>query len=183
MKERPIIISRELIKPILLNVKTHTRLVLKPQPQENGAVVLPSTCPYGEKGDRLWVKETWCVESSAIERKEDTNFILYRADMSVNEASNFKWCSSLLMPRWASRITLEILNWRIERLQDISFEDCLKEGIMHTRFWNGFEINKRQEKYVREVFKKLWNSIHTRSGYDWDSNPWVWVIEFRRLTP
>lgn len=121
-------------------------------------------CPYGIPGDCLWVRETWCnINKPGIEPE-----IYYKADTKYTEdynSSEWKWKPSIFMPRWASRITLEITNIRVERLQEITEEDALKEGVR-----DGFKDNI--------FYKTLWNSINGKK-YPWESNPWVWVIGFK----
>ncbi|MFL1405413.1 hypothetical protein ACJO2E_08730 [Marinobacter sp. M1N3S26] len=135
-------------------------------------------CPYGQPGDRLWVRETWrqfnaidecgCSESPCGCPCTDT--VLYRATHDDGES---KWRPSIHMPRWASRITLEITDVRVERLQDISVADAKAEG-GPTHGHSGAEIS------YRRGFRHLWSQINGPDS--WDANPWVWVIEFRRIT-
>ena len=82
----------------------------------------------------------------------------------------FLWTPSIFMPRFASRLTLEIVNVRVERLQEISVVDCGAEGM---EFAN--------EVPIKERYKRLWNDINAKRGFGWDKNPWVWVIEFERI--
>lgn len=135
-------------------------------------------CPYGEPGDRLWVRETW----------QKHNGYIYAADFTRDELkqSIIKWRPSIFMPRDASRITLEIVNVRVERLQDISEQDALYEGVTrHMRTEFGYSVEESQETFnftqARSTFKLLWNSINSARGFGWDVNPWVWVVEFRLL--
>ena len=190
MKERPIIFSTDMVKAILEGRKTQTRRVIKPQPDRviNGvpfeylghkyhdASDRAIRCPYGQVGDRLWVRETWATQKS-IDRFSPSYIgnaatvpLWYKAD-AVNGRSFIglgKWRPSIFMPRWASRITLEITEVRVERLQEITFEDFKKEGIEMDGSWDG-------------SFARLWDSLNAKRGYSWESNPWVWVISFRRL--
>ncbi|HFF8969403.1 hypothetical protein [Serratia marcescens] len=176
MKERPVIFNGEMVRAILDGRKTQTRRALnwKRQPYtemaerddgslwpwaedgERGGDIWFS-CPFGEVGDRLWVRETF---------GDCGNRLVYRADTEDGAASQVKrWVPSIHMPRWASRITLEITGVRVERLQDISEADAIAEG--GTKHFN------------IDWFGPLWASIY---GVDsWNSNPWVWVIEFRRV--
>ena len=147
-------------------------------------------CPYGCPGDRLWVKETWkphCEGPISDEFPLGT-CVKYRADGAMvkptawtNEQGAWceareeseQWRSPLHMPRWASRITLEVTGVRVERVQDISESDARCEGI---------------DAYVKDGFARaefvcLWNSINEKRGFGWDVNPWVWVIEFRKTLP
>lgn len=145
-------------------------------------------CPHGQPGDRLWVRETWRMllgpQKGFI--PEDLQFsknVLYGADhpalhtghwdSDIDEfVSDIKiWRPSIFMPRWASRITLEITGVRVERVQDISEEDAVREGIAN----GAYAINPKSS------FSKLWDSINLKRGFGWDANPFVWVIEFRKL--
>lgn len=128
--------------------------------------------PYGKPGDRLWVRETFAIWST-----EPTDFvnmvpIQYRSDKK-DWPDCTKWSPSIHMPRWASRIDLEITGIRVERLKDISNEDCWNEGMSDT--------TNPQLKANRKWFSELWESINGVSS--WDANPWVWVVEFRRVKP
>jgi hypothetical protein len=175
--EKPILFSTLMVQAILEGRKTQTRRVIKcdfyvendppltayipdyitgePQP-----VKLP--CPYGQIGDRLWVRETFVYHH--------TGQLFYKTDIPVLCHKNWKWKPSIFMPRTASRITLEITDIRIERLQDISEEDCLSEGINYQG--NAYD--------TIGAFSDLWDSINAKK-HPWQSNPWVWVIEFKRI--
>ena len=122
-------------------------------------------CPHGRAGDRLWVRETWCHFPDNAPDGLGEN-IYYRADQrneklikDTMKNNNIKWKPSIFMPRTASRITLEITNIRVERVQDITNLDTQREG----------QLGK---------FRTVWNSINKKRGYKWDINPWVWVIKF-----
>lgn len=200
MKERPIIFSGPMVRAILEDRKTQTRRIVKPQPKhyEKGvtgfgrhnaspnsfdwkgcnieAVAMPAWCPYGVAGDRLWVRETFGLGSENNINHRCDEQIFYRAtDPGWDEnETGFRWRPSIHMPRWASRITLEITEVRVERLQEISGEHVLKEGVSTTRHGSdgGCEIPSRLD------FQLLWDSLHGKGA--WGLNPWVWVIEFRR---
>ena len=146
-------------------------------------------CPYGYAGDHLWVRETW----RAVERDSDlTDGILFAsgghfqpipetqqaAELWMEAYGNGKhgesWRPSIFMPRWASRITLEITGVRVERLNTITIEDIIAEGLSsHLR-----EHDACCE--LKDQFAALWDSINSKRA-SWKSNPWVWVIEFKRL--
>jgi hypothetical protein len=145
-------------------------------------------CPYGQVGDYLWLRETFAGCPAGI--------IHYKADGLLrppNEIINSEgkevpthWRPSIFMPRWASRITLEITNVRVERLQEITEEDAIKEGItnIYANYSNSFQIWSGK-KYLsgnsaKDVFCQLWDSINGKK-YPRSSNPWCWVIEFRRI--
>lgn len=192
-KERPILFSAEMVRAILEGRKTMTRRALKWQPLDiipcpryqieldNGDikscvvawVALTTTepephgkmirCRYGQPGDRLWVRETFSYTGDG---DTITNQILYRSDGEQIDRDPI-WRPSIHMPRWASRITLEIVNVKVERLQDISEADAQKEGMSFIG--------------SRAMFAKLWDSINAKRGYSWESNPWIWAIEFKRV--
>lgn len=206
MKERPILFSAPMVRAILEGQKTMTRRVIKQQRPEWALVVGTKepilSCPHGKVGDRLWVRETWhcCdtiqkyVKSGEISRDN----IEYRADRPNVTICDGGWTPSIHMPRWASRILLEITEVRVERLQDISEEDALDEGIREEtniivgascaggrhheitgdRYFydGGFE-----EGYEAPIiaFRELWESINGPGS--WGANPWVWVVCFRRI--
>ncbi|QIE86976.1 MULTISPECIES: hypothetical protein [Pseudomonas aeruginosa group] len=153
-------------------------------------------CPYGKPGDRLWVREAWVadaqVDSIAPRDLSQGEPIWYPADGSIRQTgcamvSKGKGRPSIHMPRWASRILLEVTAVRVERLHDINEEQAQAEGIIpHCRGgWHWHRHNPQdlddwhQFGYVtaRRAFQDLWTS----TGGDWDANPWVWVIEFKLL--
>jgi len=145
-------------------------------------------CPYGFPGDRLWVRESWCQkyeDGRAVEGKAwyaaDGNEVIKDdgdgfAETRKDGTFASPWRPSIFMPRWASRITLEIVNVRVERVQDISAGNAKAEGPTLTpdRYDPGFMISHR------EAFRNLWDSLNAKRGYGWDKDPYVWVIEFKR---
>lgn len=190
-KERPILFSGAMVRAILEGRKTQTRRVIKPQPaavwtearMENGVAcfgaphvkgisVLP--CPYGTTGDRLWVRETWAVWGQF----RDGPGYCYRADGNQHGVT---WKPSIHMARRVSRITLEVTGVRVERIQDISEADAQREG------WDLSNLDPMQTydpvsmRKAREWFAGLWDHINGPRGYGWQANPWVWVVEFRRV--
>jgi hypothetical protein len=149
-------------------------------------------CPYGQVGDRLWVRETWQLWQSSgsvgdefigdevmeyegkIPKQAPGEFsfwhIAYKAD--CEDSMNW-WRPSIFMPRWASRITLEIVNIRVEQVQEIDNLGALYEGTPDLRTMeNNWDL--------RRCFQELWDSINEPRGFGWKVNPWVWVIEFQR---
>ncbi|WP_085715674.1 hypothetical protein [Pseudomonas sp. B28(2017)] len=147
-------------------------------------------CPYGQPGDRLWVREAWAADAQvdAISPRELSQGepILYPADGTVRQTG----CSmlksgrtrpSIHMPRWVSRILLEITDVRVERLQDISLAQVRKEGCEVREFWLFGSDAEERQKIGARVFGNLWASINGEES--WRSNPWAWVIEFKRVTP
>jgi len=145
-------------------------------------------CPYGRRGERLWVREAWAadaqVDSIAPRDLSQGEPILYPADGSIRQTG----CSmitqgrgrpSIHMPRWASRILLEITNVRVERLQDISRADIRAEGLQCPPELASDDVSPNYRDWYPAAWKELWNS----TGGDWDANPWVWIIEFKRVQP
>jgi hypothetical protein len=232
MKEHPILFSGEMVKAILEGRKSQTRRVIKPQPfdQADGSWhimlnprsgynsertlrnMLPYRCPYGQPGDRLWVREKFQItipsgsvgdewigdETSEVDgplpkvKPESLGYwlqIVYAAD-EPDQCS--WWRPSIFMPRWASRITLEIVKIRVERLQDISRDDAMFEGV---EVVNPYAIESALPPGMPAAFKdyrdasnfftadpirsyrSLWENINSKET--WTSNPWVWVIGFK----
>lgn len=194
MKERPILFSAPMVRAILAGTKTQTRRALAPDLfiSSGGAVVRmasagPATtgireahCPYWrEPGDRLWVREAWAwsgdlaiAECERVARGE----VWYRADPERSNPA-IRWRPSIHMPRWASRITLEVTGVRVERLQAISEDDAQAEGCEPRQplMAGGIVIPGQW----RLGYRALWESINGPGS--WDTNPWVWVLEFRRV--
>lgn len=150
-------------------------------------------CPYGIPGDRLWVKETWAAheyyngrrpvdipEGVTIECREMPNAVTTEGNghREISTGERGRWRPSIFMRRWMSRITLEVVNVRVERLQCISEADALAEGIDH--YVPGVTAALRGESEADPIieYRSLWESINGAGS--WISNPWVWVIEFRR---
>ena len=145
------------------------------------------TCPYGKLGDHLWVKETFRPTGLfASHKPRDTKacgWFSYQADpVQLDRDKVIKWRPSIFMPRWASRITLEITNVRTERLQDINEADALAEGVAIDR-GSAYHVAGHEGKWAhstaRGCFETLWGSINGTDS--WRSNPWVWVITFKRI--
>jgi hypothetical protein len=197
MKERPILFTGEMVRAILDGRKTQTRRVIKQQPEKVEKcfgnlrnIPFEKTsideytnikCPYGNPGDRLWVRETW---------QTSTKGWIYKADHPELKPLA-KWKSPRFMPRRASRINLEITNIRVERVQDINIYDIEKEGIniinklphpLALSGTNPEKVKKFMNAIAQMEFKKLWDSINLKREFGWDSNPWIWVIEFKRLS-
>ena len=146
---------------------------------------------YFKVGDILWVRETWlktnphdctCYECYGNCMPE----YVYRAD-DIGGGDGYKWRPSIHMPKKAARIFLKVTGVRVERVQEISWQDALSEGIWHssqefreqTLTWR--DCAYALQKLRIEYFAKLWDSIYSAKGYGWESNPWVWVIEFERV--
>lgn len=183
MRERPILFSSPMVRAILAGRKTQTRRIVKPLHMATvDAEQFPilAMCPHGRPGDRLWVKETWGAlphMMGGVQRET----LRYRADGEYqNERGTWRWRSSIHMPRWASRITLEITDVRVERLQDISEADAVAEGCNPIRpelVQDGLIV--RPGRSAVEEFRLVWEQIN--GGGSWEKNPWVWVIEFKKL--
>jgi len=253
MKERPILFSGPMVRALLEGRKTQTRRVVKEQP--NGSAIaahhadglwyftsgfrridsLTSTngvdpagrrCPYGQPGDRLWVRETWGFRGrqlSGMDKANALTFIQYQADGARSEivrdwddesglpkqrdrndgetsekydryltAFWRSWRPSIHMPRWASRLTLEVTEVRVQRLQEMSEEDARSEGVERLVEENGWrnygaeDLPGESVRYwatARESFQSLWGSINgKRPGCTWGAGPWVWCVSFRRVS-
>lgn len=207
MTERPILFSAPMVRALLAGTKTQTRRVAKHPLLQTLSCILHCgggwwgddegevqvRCPYGEPGDRLWVRETF-------QSFTDDGQIIYRADPASFDAMNelkldgcieARWRPAIQMPRWASRILLEVTAVRVERLQDISEADAIAEGTYSyaarlaenpavTAANIKALIGKYGEGKVRCLYAALWESINGDGS--WNTNPWVWVIEFKRVT-
>lgn len=163
VRERPILFSAPMIRAILDGRKTQTRRAVK---DDEGPQLGKSYCRYGRPGDRLWVRETFC---SDVVRAPHLPQIAYRAD--YDEIPALRWKPSIHMPRWASRISLEITDVRVERLQHISEEDAVAEGVGGNPTITPC--------FAAERFRTLWESINGIGS--WDANLLVWVVSFRRV--
>jgi len=223
-KPRPILFSTDMVRAILAGTKTQTRRVVKPQPHSYGTEIIDSgrpwfkgkgrwhnrfvvsedpkryeiasthDCPYGKVGDVLWVRETFYLEKYFNGLGEGF-FPKYKADF--NEPVGWNWKPSIHIPRWAARIWLQITELRIERLQDITEEDAIAEGIEELNIYS-FTIYKDYTKgstidgfqYAPNSYKSLWDSINYTKPTancllptaNWENNPWVWVIKFKVLS-
>ena len=135
-------------------------------------------------GDRLWVRETFCYGNvSGAENGEGNPDILFISQCKGESDIIFKeealrenidieevvWRPSIHMPKWAARIWLEVTGVKVERVQDISIKDAFAEG-----------VSTQQASHAQPFFQSLWDSLNAKRGYSWKSNPWVWVIEFKR---
>lgn len=196
MKERPILFSGAMVRAILEGRKTVTRRVVKGlDPERLGETMtraqwrqvnreLPESfgitylCPYGKPGDRLWVRETWARVGNT-----DPGYLVYRATYpaclppglervpaDIRDAG-YRWRPSIHMPRAASRILLEITAVRVERLHGISRGDAMAEGCPFPNMAAGPD--------PRQWFAELWQEINGADS--WAANPWVWVLEFKRV--
>jgi hypothetical protein len=203
MTERPILFSGPMVRAILDDRKIQTRRPVKLQPPAATREVItfhhpdPRThfwafdggslldwahpCPYGNVGDRLYVRETWQHSNHPFGPYEPDCTVFYRADYLDDplgpdlersaDGIRRQWRPSIHMPRAASRITLEVTGVRVERLQSISDDDAFAEGSPEDATW------------PRDWYRDLWNDLNAERGHGWDANPWVWVVEFKRLVP
>lgn len=211
MTEHPILFSDSMVSAILDGRKTQTRRVMKPQPLESeyepglffmterkGREIITSSgglgmflpyCPYGQPGDRLWVREAWLEFGSRPlpgQGMPDNACIDYRADYKPENLKAGidadgdpypapKWRPSIHMPRWASRILLKVTAIRVERLQEISSSDAWAEG---TRCSCLSPVRDCGGNII--AFRELWDSIYSKRGNGWDANPWVWGVDFKK---
>ena len=193
MKERPIIFSAPMILAVLENRKTQTRRVCTP--------TAFYSCPYGDLGNKLWVRETFTLQCDVngdsppftdgrpvkyISDSDGDHWLQphYRATDSEPalscERPNCKrsddphchWRPSIFMPRWASRITLEITDVRVQRVQEITEGDAVAEGVQVPVV--------RESSGYRGRYAVLWDRINAKRGFPWESNPWVWALTFSR---
>ncbi|MBO15572.1 MULTISPECIES: hypothetical protein [unclassified Herbaspirillum] len=210
-KERPILFSAPMVRAILAGQKTQTRRVVKPQPDRErnlvwargasgqwgpftmyynqhdrtgwGPLEIPMHCPYGQPGDRLWVKEThlawWKIDPDKPEGPRIFSHVAAFAADGYELEHGERWIPSIHMPRAASRILLEITGVRVERLQDISQADAYAEGAMSWAQEQDTPIKDLNGGDDRMAFMALWESIGGAGS--WEANPWVWVVEFRRI--
>lgn len=186
MKERPILFSAPMVRSLLNCTKSQTRRVVKPQPVIHWVVPGEVSCPYGQPGDRLWVRESWRVCGGCeYEYQQDHSQVMYRATHQEDGFplgwESYKWRPSIHMPRWASRINLEITAVRVERLADISKDDAMAEGIV-IQPDGGFGLADSTHYNFSDPtdsYASLWESINGAGS--WFANPWVWVVEFKRV--
>ena len=148
---------------------------------DQGLKWMAERSPYGGVADRLWVRETFGLSDERIQNQREN--IVYRADSGPIHEATTKWKPSIFMPRWASRITLEIVSVRVERLQEINEEDAIAEGIELVGSVGGtYKLYPELEgvtNCAKDSFSTLWDSINGKK-LPWSKNPWVWVIEFKR---
>lgn len=194
MTDRPILFNAPMVRAILNRTKKQTRRILKPQPSGANRIPVighrnvvvnirdPRAAEFGspyQPGDRLWVRETF---TEFVGHHAATGRWAYRANIKDGDSHSemirqdyikagypYQWKPSIHMPRAASRITLEITGVRVERLNEISRGDAMSEGCPFPNMADGAD--------PRKWFEDLWESIYGT----WAANPWVWVVEFRRI--
>lgn len=205
-RERPMLFSGTMVRAVLAGRKTQTRRILRQPKRKDGAKLLPEllqliggvghACPHGAAGDRLWVRETW--------KRNSGGFIRYEADgvelkHDRQEAFGLDHVNrpSIHMPRWASRLTLEVTGVRVERVQDITEEDIRAEGVDSavacSLLWKGhgsgeglrrigcldlFEAKPNTTDWTpRDCWRVAWQAINGERA-PWSGNPWTWAISF-----
>jgi len=220
MTDRPILFSGPMVRAILEGSKTMTRRVIKPQPdhchrdiigkpqpwaKDDWDRLLPQigeteiACPFGEPGDRLWVRETWVpIHDTAIryraqggrrdwppgfEHQQQLRMAWEKLQPPIRE----RWLPSIHMPRWASRITLHVISLRAERLDAITEEDAIAEGFIKLPATGRAVLAKGAQYFgehwptARAAFLDLWDHLNAKRGFPASSNPWVWVVSFKRV--
>lgn len=172
MKARPILFSAPMVRAALDGRKTQTRRIAQPK---RSIEPMTDECPYGEPGGRLWVRESFSgphhQERHPPRDWHRTDQIHYWADGDPEGGDWTRPRPGMFMPRWASRITLLITDVRVERLQNISRGEAMAEGCPFQ--------NMAHEEDPRAWFENLWRDLNGDAS--WHSNPWVWVIEFKRI--
>lgn len=202
MKAKPILFSTPMVQALLDGRKTQTRRIVKPQPPEG--MIIDDCCysdssyafwktdakgsrdyctcdgvknVYGFFGEYLWVRETWCFIPDSFDGIGDCHYYKASQDESSLEYCKkygIKWKPSIHMPRWASRLTLKIKDVRVEQLQEITGNDAAAEGVLLDGDQDPVDVS------LIYAFRGLWDSINGKK-HPWESNPWVWVIEFEVL--
>lgn len=194
MREHPILFNADMVRAVLNGSKTQTRRIMKVQPHagvRNSPFVKSGiedghgkelVCPFGAVGDRLWVRETFMdLKGTGIESTTGQfEGFAYRSDTPPGSYGDMarkdyglKWTPSLHMPRKASRITLEITSVRVERLKHVPRDGIIAEGYPAERAADGGYY----DPFL--WYRDLWESIYGEGS--WQANPWVWVVEFKRL--
>ena len=186
MKETGMLSTSQMVRAILEGRKTQTRRVAKPVKHPDlgnlytpGALamgrepqhVINRACPYGQPGDRIYVRETFS-------QHPEWGQLAFRADGEEFEDADGwlwepKWMPSIHMPKDLARIWLEITGVRLERIQEITPDDCIAEGA-----WPVEQRELGRGHEAASAFRELWES----TGGDWDANPWVWAIDFKVLS-
>jgi len=218
MKERPILFSDRRVRALLSGQQSQTRRIMKSQSfgpvqdnhegcygidvmrnhlQGNRVVNLEDLrhhCPYGQPGDKLWVRETWRGPVVAPEEMvkyqreplafKKSQYCRYQADSGLYGQDDAQphsgWQAGIHMPRWASRIDLRITRLRVEKIQDISDADILAEGVQFdNHFLNNFFTMQKDTVSPKEAYLKAWTQQYGSTS--WEVNPWVWVIDFERV--
>lgn len=203
MRERPILFSAPMVRALLEGRKTQTRRVVKPQPEAyadgagfawgkkcgGGIEWMAKWCPYGVPGDRLWVRETFSISTSVpisqMKGPLARRHLWFWADGNPEDGDWTRPKPSIFLPRWGSRLLLEITEVRVERLQAITNVESQAEGVTHWKCGHPDCFDERGTPGMhfgpRAAYMELWDSLNEKRGYGWDANPWVWVLEFKRV--
>lgn len=216
MKERPILMNAPMVRATLARTKTQTRRLMKPQPTPDPVMgghhwpsnvvqsmvhvesqlmagdpswsgLAASVSPFGTRGDALWVRESWRpVGNGPLSECTGPDDVRFAASAGEAELATNRWRPSIHMPRWASRINLIVESVRVERLQDISEEDAIAEGILaFDGMLDDARICTRAKELgdciddARPWFAAAWEMLYGAAS--WDENPWVWVVTFSVL--
>ena len=183
MKIGPMIFSADMVQSILVGRKTQTRRIIKPQPKCKRVVMeygflkeysMRGSCwneiakhrPLFQPEDIIWAREVW-TDISIVDFSRSG--YVYKAD--CYNPFIFRWKSPMCMPKAAARIFLRVTDVGVEKIRDISINDCIAEGIIPVH-------GMRSE--IKNWFSELWDSLNAKRGYGWDKNPWVWKIVFER---
>lgn len=203
VRERPMLFQDAMVRAILSGQKTQTRRVVNPYPpalrtifgyrpsaifpQQDGTYVaftdghegMTFSCPYGRSGDRLWVREAWRVHKDADHLPPrdlpQALTVRFEADGAPDRECG-KYRPPMFMPRWACRLVLEVASVRVERLHEITEADCIAEGCPGG---HGAIPGYGYHATPQEHYRWLWEQINGEGS--WALNPWVWVVEFRRV--
>ncbi len=192
---KPMLMNTEMVKAILAGRKTVTRRLIKPQPKNKPVFIIAGTptkyigkwfdeisdkywTPPCHTGDVLYVRETWCKGS--LNGGADQYF--YKAD---DNDFHCQWRPAIHMPKEAARIFLRVIDVRVEHLKDVTLDDAIAEGCQGKFIGRGECVGAGWEILPEDEFADLWDSTIKKSDldkYGWDANPWVWVIEFERIS-
>ena len=213
-KTRPLLMSTPMVQAILEGRKKETRRIAKPEishiltrgNQEERDIILED-CPYGVAGDQFWVRETWKL--SVLNQHAGPRLALTTDYKAGGAGVNFEltedkdreqayralkhgdaWRPGIHMPRWASRLTLQLTEVRAERLKFINqtgvraegLQECTKDGYLFKWGWEGLPWKEWYPGGPVEAFAGLWDSLNKDRGYPWESNPWVWVLCFKEVS-
>lgn len=190
MKARPILFSPEMVRALLAGRKTQTRRVIaKPEyygcltgdcphdHKDQCAEAMAGFCHYGAVGDLLYVREAHYIIGEHPGAWSGSRWTHYRADASnnLNDPAQWSgpWKPGIHMPRAASRLTLRVTDVRVQRLQEITWDDAIAEGVQPGP--RGWQFGYCEP---RSAFGSLWDSINAERGYGWNVNPWVWCLSF-----
>jgi len=201
VKEQPIIMSGAMVRALLDGSKTQTRRPLRKQPLDILPMNVPNEwiglmsrnpnkgvvfkCKYGQVGQRLWVRETFYINEQlwVDDHFEPDGRTVYKADKDNPDIFKGAWKPSIHMPRWASRIDLEITEVRLAELNDMTEEDAKAEGIYSNSIYGdtGFHWVSKDSGYETAIiaFERLWDSLYAQRGYGWETNCFVWVLTFK----